>query len=274
MANDMADRKQIRQQFFQRHPRCCFCGGNEPATTEDHQPARSLFDERKWPEGYNFPACSKCNEASRPYENVFALLVRMAPGSDASGVQKAEFQKLLEASANNFPGLLQRMTANDKRRFFREEDLPKPKGVAFSELDMCAVDATLTQDSVMMILQKLSCALHYKHTGSILPKEGRIFIKWITNAYTHRGTGFNEFIGLLQGRPNLVRTTVSLIDQFDYVFATDPSGSSFSAFFCFFRTAFAGYGLAFNSEKLAGYEFHPSELRSPFNWTNSAGPTA
>jgi hypothetical protein len=46
----------------------------------------------------------------------------------------------------------------------------------------------------------------------------------------------------------------------------DLAGSSFSAFFCAFRTAFIGYGLVFDSAKLAGSDFDPSELHSPFDW--------
>lgn len=264
----MANRELLRKRFFAEHSFCCFCGGGEPAVTEDHQPARSFFDERKWPEGYNFPACSKCNQASRVLENVFAILVRMGPGDGEHGIQKAEFEKLLEASTNNFPALLQRMTANDKRRFYRSEGLPKPPGVAFSEINMCAVDAKLTEHAIMMISQKLFCALHYKHTGSILPRDGKVFIRWITNAYTHRGAAFNEFLRWLSKRPNLVRSNVRLNDQFDYVFMTDPNGSSFSAFFCMFRTSFVAYGLVFDSSKLAGEDFDPLDLRGPFDWNN------
>jgi hypothetical protein len=195
----MANREALRSEFFARNPICCFCGGSEPAVTEVHQPARSIFDERKWPEGYSFPACEKCNQASRVYENVFAVLVRLGPGFIQSDVQLAEVKKLLDAASNNFPGLLQRMTTNDKRRFYRTEGLTKPTGVAFSQINMCAIDSDLTQNAVTTILRKLVCALHYKHTGSILPADGKMFIRWITNAYTHRGDGFQEFVSMLPG---------------------------------------------------------------------------
>jgi len=134
---------------------------------------------------------------------------------------------------------------------------------------MCAVDAKLTEDTVFMIFRRLFCALHYKHTGSILPRDGKIFIGWLTNAYTHRGEGFSEFLSLLRERPTLTRTNISLNDQFDYSCLKDPSGSSFSAFFCVFRTSFIGYGLVFDSAKLAGDDFDPAELQSPFDWTES-----
>jgi hypothetical protein len=48
----IGDSKRRKNKFLAEHPWCCFCGGSEKATTEDHQPARSLFDGRRWPEGY------------------------------------------------------------------------------------------------------------------------------------------------------------------------------------------------------------------------------
>jgi hypothetical protein len=44
----MGDSKRRKNRFFAEHPRCCFCGGDNEATTEDHQPARGLFDGRRW----------------------------------------------------------------------------------------------------------------------------------------------------------------------------------------------------------------------------------
>src|SRR5262245_13493291 len=47
----IGDSKRRKNKFLAEHPWCCFCGGSEKAITEDHQPARSLFDGRGWPEG-------------------------------------------------------------------------------------------------------------------------------------------------------------------------------------------------------------------------------
>ena len=44
-----------RTRFLAAHPYCCFCGGVVATETEDHIPARSLFVNRQWPEGYVFP---------------------------------------------------------------------------------------------------------------------------------------------------------------------------------------------------------------------------
>src|SRR5258708_8632371 len=56
---------------------CIFCGGLSPTTTVDHRPARSFFDRRAWPEGYDFPACHPCNQASKDAEHKLAVLTRI-----------------------------------------------------------------------------------------------------------------------------------------------------------------------------------------------------
>jgi hypothetical protein len=48
-------RKRTRLDLLDGNTLCCFCG-ERPAATEDHQPAKALFDGREGPEGYVFPA--------------------------------------------------------------------------------------------------------------------------------------------------------------------------------------------------------------------------
>jgi len=72
----MGDRARRRREFLKKHPLCCFCGGTTPATTIDHVPSRQLFNNKGWPEGYEFPACELCNGAARDAEQVVAMLAR------------------------------------------------------------------------------------------------------------------------------------------------------------------------------------------------------
>src|SRR5262249_53641926 len=100
-ATVMGDSKRRKSKFFAEHPRCCFCGGSQRATTEDHQPARSLFDSRCWPEGYVFPACERCNAASRRDEAVLAFVTRLnyTPASTSRGLANAHVMTARTVSA-------------------------------------------------------------------------------------------------------------------------------------------------------------------------------
>src|SRR5260370_39068705 len=101
----LGKRKRKRLDLLDGDTLCCFCGEG-PAATEDHQPARALFDRREWPEGYAFPACEPCNKASKHYENVMTVLVRLASAREDDPQRVADFPKYVDAIGNNFPKLL------------------------------------------------------------------------------------------------------------------------------------------------------------------------
>jgi hypothetical protein len=102
----VGDRRSIRERFFRQHPMCCFCGGTVAAAEIDHMPARTLFDERQWPEGYEFPACTPCNASSREDEAVLDCLVRLKQGQ-LTAVEEREFTKALTSLNRRRPELVQ-----------------------------------------------------------------------------------------------------------------------------------------------------------------------
>src|SRR5258706_9901047 len=121
-----------RLDLLGRQPLCIFCGGAAPASTIDHQPARSFFDAKQAPESYEFPACEPRNKKSRQHENALTTLVRFKGDGEQNGQREVDFAKAAKAM--------------------------------------------------------LLCALHYKHTGNILPADAEITVKWATNA------GLPEFL--------------------------------------------------------------------------------
>jgi hypothetical protein len=71
----LGNKTRRRLNLLDRQPLCIFCGGAAPASTGDHQPARSFFDAKHAPEGYEFPACEPCNKKSRRPEDFNDSLV-------------------------------------------------------------------------------------------------------------------------------------------------------------------------------------------------------
>jgi hypothetical protein len=106
-----ARRKQYsRQEFLQLHPYCCYCGAQ--ATTTDHCPPRCLFENRVWPETFEFPCCGPCNSESRLDEQAVAAIAisqRMAN----SGTPKSN--EMLRGVMNNSPDLVAEWTKNNRR---------------------------------------------------------------------------------------------------------------------------------------------------------------
>ena len=112
----MGSRADRHKQSFAAHPWCCFRGGNVRATEEDHLPSRILFDDRRWPEGYVFPACEACNGASRHDEQVVAMLSRIYP-DPKTPKEHAAVTERIRAVAHNFPEIMLEMkpTSNQVR---------------------------------------------------------------------------------------------------------------------------------------------------------------
>jgi hypothetical protein len=234
-----------RLKLLDRQPLCIFCGGETPASTVDHQPARAFFDAKVAPEGYEFPACEPCNQKSKDHEHVLTTLVRLKGDGDPNKQREIDFAKYAEAMKNNFPGLLRVLGPDEKQGFVKSRGIYVPVGKAFPlKLPMVAIDPQIAGDAIDAAFRKLVCALHYMHTGNILPASAEITVKWTTNAGLpdFMTDDMKAFVAGLKGVPSLVRNGKDLSDQFDYRYgvAEDLSGS---AYFLKFRQAIFGAGI-------------------------------
>src|ERR1700676_5107432 len=66
------------QKFLAQYPACCFCGGLRPATTREHMPPKSLFDDSHRPDKLVMPACNECNGATSTADLTVAMISRWA----------------------------------------------------------------------------------------------------------------------------------------------------------------------------------------------------
>jgi hypothetical protein len=115
-----------KKSFFERHPKCCFCGGSEEATTEDHVPGRGLFLGRLWPKGYVFPACFSCNNEASRRESLLAWLVRIRI-TKFSPDQEREFERYTLEVSRRFPDVWDGLKIHSRvesRRFLKEMGSP------------------------------------------------------------------------------------------------------------------------------------------------------
>lgn len=204
-------------EFLQQHPWCCFCGGFVAAEQEDHVPPKALFARREWPEGYVFPACKACNQGSRQVDQAIAMLARLSIADQ--NINEDEFGGLLNGVRNNMPlaqPLLEENT-EDSQRLFSELRAQLPNtGRIPPDTFIVALDADVFRQ-LDVVFGKLFCALHYKHTGRIVPARSRLFRLCTTNQILDAEDPF-EWMRFphIQNEPTILRNGRSLIDQFDY----------------------------------------------------------
>lgn len=241
--NNLGEKSRRMKNFLLKHPVCCFCGGSQQATTQDHLPPRSVFDNKKWPEGYVFPACYDCNSGSSKYDSIFALVSRIHPSSEESDYVKNETEKLILAYVEQYPqeAASLKLSANEKKRWAKNSNFKLAKGQSYGELSIIKMP-NFWNRSVEIVSTKLIKALHYKHTGKIVPKDSGIRIKWWTNAQYIAGQFPKELTELVGERAFVKREKLNLSNQFSYSYQTSENGQ-LAIYGAYFRFSFYVVGL-------------------------------
>ena len=199
----MTRRAERREEFLREHPRCCFCGGAWPAQTVDHLPSRACFDNKHFPDGFEFPSCLNCNASTSKEEQFVAAFSRTLSHPERPAIG-AEIQRYLHGTANNSPQIF---------RDIRASALPGGGGVI--ELSPAARSAILT------VLQRWAKAFHYRETRVIVPRQARIGVTYFTNLQTDFPSS------IMEGEAHtLTRNGKSLGDQAFYISKVDPEDTS------------------------------------------------
>lgn len=232
-----------RRQFLAEHPLCCFCGGREHATTQDHVPSRAFFNGRVSPEGFSFPACARCNAATANDEQLAAMVCRIG-NLDATDGEAQQNVRLMKGVDNNYPGLLSRMVLGSvaKRRWLREQGASLEQGQSTADFGLFDVSDDRVQDAVAQFARKLLLALFYRHTNAIFPTTGSFAYRWFSNS------NLDEIHPVVaQIAPGLTlpdRANTSLGDQFFYRYGVAGTGRA-TAFLAVFHESAAILGVMF-----------------------------
>jgi len=252
----VGQQKNRLEKFLKEHPFCCFCGGAEHATSKDHLPPRTVFRDKKWPEGYEFPACEKCNNGSAENDALVGMMSRFGPGDDSRDPEREDSKKLIQAFKERHPDVAKEMIlrTNEVRQVFRKEKLEKPAGLAYAEIPIVRIPKRII-NAVEQFSEKLICALHYKHTNrKIVPSKECLKIRWWTNVSLISGKFPTELGSIVRGAVSLKNGNVSLHDQFSYKFGVSDDGM-IGAYLATFRKSFAIFGLvAFDPQLLLNAE--------------------
>ena len=208
-----------KEDFYREHPFCAFCGGSVPATTVEHCPPRAMFQNKQWPEGFEFPACFDCNHGSSNDDLLVAMLARVNPFEE-TGDTDGRFSGLVKGVNTQFPGLLQKMmpSAVEARQSNRRLNLTPGPGQTHQETGAVKI-TTEVDDAVSTFARKLAKSIYYKDAGKTFPKEGCLLMNWFTNEQLFKDGRYISFEILKEVDgviPSLVRTGKYLNDQFEY----------------------------------------------------------
>lgn len=225
-------------QFIDAHPVCCFCGGTERTQSRDEVPPRSMFVNRVWPEGYQFPACNKCNQGSRLQDQLLSLISRM---SVLDQHQEPIHSQILGVN-NNQPQFLPR-TANssiEAKKLLRQLGIQKPPGMFAVDVPIALLPVEAFQE-IEKVCLKLFCALHYLHLNKIVPHDSKVAIIASTNQVLDLDDPFGwQAHELLCNEPRIARGRTDLTNQFNYRWGVEPDTGAFA---CSFHLRMSVFGM-------------------------------
>ena len=221
--------------FLEKHPFCCFCGGEKPATTIDHVPSIQLFRLRKRPKGLEFPACKKCNNSTGTDELVVALLSRFSEVEAYNKLEKMELEELIKAVGNNRSGLLQELKPSWQQQYdfdnLNHPEVSQGSGAANASGPMLNL-------SIQIFGAKLCKALHYEYTNKIVPNSGEIYVRWFSNYDRMTGNIPDSLISQLPEPRTLKQGKWNVRDQFEYSFVVSED-EKHGIYFATFQKSFA-----------------------------------
>lgn len=237
----MGNRSDRKKKFLLEHPICIFCGGLTKSEEWDHVPSRQYFSERKWPKGFVFPSCSNCNRATRNLEQIIAFISRVAA---ESGSDTDEFERTMHGVFNNFPDIVNELipTHRQVRSFVRRSGYSIPSGKTTRDVPVFSVRGPLVNGAIKAFAQKFFSALHYKHSGAIIPHTGGINFHWGTNAQPLAAELLSELKSVLVPGKLIEQANSVFGDQLRYAYAAQPDGSG-GIYHARFRSSFEMLGL-------------------------------
>lgn len=255
-----------KEKFFSNHPICCFCGGHRSASTLDHIPSRSFFRNRRWPEGYVFPACEECNAATSGIELITAVVFRMA----SSQQDVEETVKHLREMRRRHPDIMQSLfpTSTAIRRWLRESKLSLPPGTTTKDLPLVSLAHPEIRDAVRLYARKIFLSIFYKHTSVIFPSGGEIHFGWYTNGTPSSKVPKLDLLDGLQSSGSLKRGNIELSDQFRYRYGFTPEGAG--VVHISFNEGVAMYGVLLPEPTSDEPDVHALAKLKPFSHSDDA----
>ena len=199
-----------------------------------------MFQNRHWPDGFEFPACAACNQGTDDHDLLVSMLARMDPFGE-KGSKDGKLEGLMKAVNKQYPRLFSKMmvSAREACRQNRELGIRPAPGQTHQEASGVRVPDEIHK-AVCVFAQKLSKGIFYREAGMVFPDEGCLLLNWFTNVDLIR-SGKYPLFELLKGvggkAPTLQRSGKHLNDQFEYKISLSPENE--------FLTLQARFGNAF-----------------------------
>lgn len=220
-----------------KHPVCCFCL-LRATETRDHIPSPECFLDGLGPDGFEFPACEKCNSATSALEQVVAFYLRLAE-LETIHSSKEHLDKLSSGVNNNNKNMIPiiGLTLERKKELHKIFNFVAPSDELLQQANMIELPP-LGETAIGVFSRKLTCALFFREMEIGLPLENLILTGWMP--YT-KPDAQNTVRNLILKLPNKVKAEKSNVDfgnQFRYRWVGSLEAKTFRFLAQFGKSAF------------------------------------
>lgn len=212
--------RSLSKAVLSANPWCVFCGGRQPAETVDHIPPISVFTGRDRPKGLEFSACHSCNQGTRRYDQVFALLSRFHGDEEGSEQYQNDIQQLIIAISNNYPEIITELTG--------------AAHPSYNQGALLEVGPNIF-NTISHIGAKIGLALHFELKKRIVPLHGGVLVSPIFNFEAMQEGLPSEILAFFPHEKTLMQGKKSVPNQFTY---SSLHEGNISAHWVTFRQAF------------------------------------
>jgi len=204
-----------------------------------------MFHGRAWPEGFKFPACGYCNDASTKSEQVVAMLSLVWPDPRTES-EEDEIIRAMQGLKNNQPALVDELLeawegrgvgetdTMVSRRIARKMNLTLAPGMTYADLGVVKANGPLLSAAMDVYARKLLCALYYLYSGGVIVcRDSAMSYVWFSNAQGASSEVPTEIMTPLMASGSIIRSNQFLGDQFsvEYAMSDDKNDAVFRATF-------------------------------------------
>jgi hypothetical protein len=191
--------EKIETSFVEGQPPLHFLRRNR---TCNNDRTRMMFRGKQRPHDLVFSSCERCNSGTKRSDLVASLLGRVYP--DGTDLDTADLRKVLQAVANNVPGLLQEMMLSDAERAAAK----MPVGWALR------ASGPILTSHILTFGAKLGLALHFELHKRPVPISGVVLPIWFSNAQAVRGEIPANLLAMLPAHRTMTQGKQHVGDQF------------------------------------------------------------
>lgn len=196
-------------------------------------PPRIMFRLSQRPKGLEFPSCGPCNQGTSRLDVVASFMARTFPGISNSA-DESEWERVIREVDRVAPELRREMwmPEDEMQLMLKNESLVEP-GLAALRANGPVLGAHM-----QAFAAKIGFALHYEASGTFVPAEGRVQVRWFTSSEVYHDQLPASLKASIQEVQLMRQGKITSLGDFEYGWGTYVERADLPIYYARVRDAF------------------------------------